>query len=78
MKLTSVCEILELHSLISCECLLLFTSMSLKCGHGSDGVSTRSKLNVQNLSDYVQKYLPLPCIVRLVGVNMQSTLYTSI
>ena len=29
---------IEFHHLISCECLLLFTDMSLKCEHGSDGI----------------------------------------
>ena len=34
----------KFHSLIICGCLLLFTSMLLKCDYGSDGYSTQSKL----------------------------------
>ena len=47
---------LEKHEFVlSCGCLLLFTSMSLKYFHGSDGVSTWSKLMV------IYMYLQVLC-----------------
>ena len=44
------------NELISCGCVLLFTSISVKCDYGSDGVSTQSKLNGHTYKCYRVMY----------------------
>ena len=48
---------------ISCWCLLFSTSMLLNGDGGSDRVSTWSKLDNHTYKHYLQKYLPMYCII---------------
>ena len=46
----------QFHSLISCGYLLLFTSITMKCDHGSDRVSTQSMLDGRTDKHYSVRY----------------------
>ena len=63
----------EFHSLISCGYLLLFTSISMNCDHGSDGVSTQSQCWMVVLTSIILLETEVPYFVRFVVVNPRRT-----